>query len=210
MDKCYVCEKEQVETDSCRIDNFMGSNLLMGWIYCKHCEAYVKMNKKMREITMDQLPESSYKHFNEKKVQFWRVSSNKNIIPYVQKNAMIDCNVMGAFEFRQKYKTFCIVVNWKTDHSDSLYKPIPLANLIFYNRNIFGYTVNNMIENILSKSKYIHNYNWYTKWKHMFEEHYVHANGWSEFCKISNRHKIPLDIVSYIKEYWGMFILSSS
>ena len=41
MDKCYVCDKEQVETHSCRIDNFMGSNLLMGWIYCKHCEAYV-------------------------------------------------------------------------------------------------------------------------------------------------------------------------
>ena len=205
-DYCYVCEKSTSEIDVCKIDNHLG-NFLYGWIFCPDCKPYVMHDKYIREKNMEVLPKTSYNHLYKTIFRFWRQSSNPTISPYLQEHAKLEIDSGNAFEFKPKYNTLCVSINWDTDSDGNLCKAIPLANLIFYNRNIFGYRPETMVNTILSRSKLIHDVEWLNKWTSRIHEHYIHANGWLEMYKIATRYKIPREIILDIMNLWGMFSL---
>lgn len=211
--KCYACNMVRNDIKEIYIDNFIGKNLY-GWIYCSDCEPYIMADKSRREKRINSIPSSLHKHINQTNIKFWRISSNSSISPYIVENAKLELEHGNAFDVQTKYNTLCVSINWPTDkismgmyRDERLMKVVPLANLIFYNRNIFGYSKYNMIERFLSQSKYANDTKWLSKWTGYINAHYVHANGWLEFYKVATRGNIPRDLILNIMGYWGMFNL---
>ena len=154
-DKCYSCNRYSNTVREIYIDNFLGRNRY-GWICCEDCRKFVLIDKTFREIKMECLPMSSYNEFSHRNVKFWRESKNKAISPYLIENARIETDEANGLHYQNKYDTMCAVVSWPVENPLpgeylNLMKAIPLANLIFYNRGIFGYTSNVMKDKILSK-----------------------------------------------------------
>tara|TARA_B100000902_G_scaffold372657_1_gene399855 strand:+ start:65 stop:856 length:792 start_codon:yes stop_codon:yes gene_type:complete len=210
--KCYVCNKEDCSTEESIIDNIYGTNLY-GWIYCAECKPFVLIDKENRETFMNVLPRRTYRHLNRHKFKFWRKSSNPSIISYLQSDALLELEQCDGFEYKHKYNAMCANITWPSPENSSypkLLKAIPFSNLIFHNRDVFGYKTHDMIERILSNCEYINNTYWMGKWKPLIKEQYTHANGWLEFCKVATRKEIPRDITLLILDMWGMFQLSKN
>ena len=91
----------------------------------------------------------------------------------------------------------------------SLTKCVPLSNIIYHNRGMFGYDSTTIINKTLQRSEYSNNKEWFLKWKSRFDEHYLNANGWLEFYKVCVRKNIPVPIINNILELWGMFQVES-
>jgi len=211
-DKCYSCNRYSNTVREIYIDNFLGKNRY-GWICCEDCMKFVLIDKTFRETKMECLPTSSYNEFSLRNVKFWRESKNKAISPYLIENARIETDEANGLHYQNKYDTMCAVISWPAANPlpggySTLMKAIPLANLIFYNRDIFGYKSKVMKDKILSKSKFINNQQWLSKWLKLINKHYNFANTWLEFYKTATRYKIPREITLEIMKYWGMFTLN--
>ena len=222
-DYCYVCDSDnQITTKEIKPDNFMGRNRY-GWICCDNCEKYVNIAKKIEELGMDSLPWSTTHHLTTENLKFWRNSSNPNIPPYVQTVSHLEDDSSNCFEFKPKYNTMCAAISWPAAISPSqnqylvgplanypsLTKCVPLSNIIYHNRGMFGYDSTTIINKTLQRSEYSNNKEWFLKWKSRFDEHYLNANGWLEFYKVCVRKNIPVPIINNILELWGMFQVES-
>jgi hypothetical protein len=218
-DYCYVCEKPDLTTKEVQIDNIMGRNR-HGWICCDNCEKYVRVAKIMEEMAMPTLPFSITHDLTTKNIYFWRKSSNKDISPYVQTVARIDDDSSNSIEWKNKYNTACVVVSWPSslnvnpnqtqyvsdlNYIPWLSKSIPISNVIFHNRNLFGFDSSCIINKTIKNSHLANNKVWFNKWKKRFDEHYLHANGWLEFYKVCVHKNIPESIIKNILLAWGMF-----
>ena len=82
---------------------------------------------------------------------------------------------------------------WELDENDNYnHKTILLSNLIYYNRNIFGYSPDNGILNVCS-----------SYWKQSIEKAYNIANIPIHFIEcVYNRNHLDNLILSKIIEYW--------
>jgi hypothetical protein len=213
QDKCYVCNNQKNDTVECDIDNCLGRNYLYGWIYCPDCKPYVYLDKARREKNMDYLPASTHQHINNLELKYWRQPSTAGVLPYLVEDAKIEHEQNDAFEIKTKYNTLCSVVNWPVENAsgsaDMMVKAIPLANLVFYNRGIFGHSANIMSDKFLSKSAYINDSAWFSKWMRVINIQYTHANGWLEFYRVATRNNIPRELILNIMNYWGMFSLGT-
>ena len=206
MNWCYVCNKSTQDVQQTYMDSFIGRNLLYGWTYCESCKPYIKLDKSYREKKLAVLPLSTYLHLGNINIQFWRRPSIINKPSYLHQMAQISVGGMDSILIKHKYKVLCALVMWE-DEGEYLEKAIPLANLIFYNRNIFDYNYTTSVQNILEKSAYINDSKWHNKWVTLFKTEYDKANGWLEFYKIATRNNIPREIILSILDYWGMFQL---
>ena len=112
-----------------------------------------------------------------------------------------------TFSVPSKYKLLVAGVHWEDPRMGILEKGLPLANLIFFNRHIFGYHQNHMIDTIIRPCKLSNNSKWLDFWTKHITDQYQHANGWLEFYKISVRNKIPREVILNILDCWGMFYL---
>ena len=217
-DYCYVCDNSNLVTKEIKIDNWMGCNR-QGWICCQDCEKYVNVAKKMEEMGMPSLPRSSTHNLTTDNLKFWRKSSRKEIPPYVQTTSHLDDDMGNCIEWRPKYNTICGIITWPQEIDPNqtylesgplsnypwLSKCVPMCNIIYHNRNIFGYDSSCLINKTLQRTEYINNKAWYKTWKDHFDNHYLHANGWLEFYKVCVHKNIPISVINYILEIWGMF-----
>ena len=221
-DYCYVCDQDNRITKEVTPDNILGRNRY-GWICCDSCEKYVNIAKKMEEMGMNSLPRSITHHLTTENLKFWRKSSNPTIRPYIQMIAGLDDDTSNCIEWKPKYNTTCATISWPASLSPSqtqylqgplanypsLTKCVPLCNIIYHNRNIFGYDSTCVVNKTLQRSQYINNNDWSLKWKSRFDDHYLNANGWLEFYKVCVRKNIPVSIINQILELWGMFQVES-
>ena len=207
QDKCYCCENIRQSTKEIRIDNYLGFNRY-GWICCDECKPYIMIDKESREKKMDCLPYTSYKDYTTEQIKFWRHStSDPSLEPYLIENAKFEYCSANAFEIKHKYNSLTASVSWEVRHK-FLTKAIPVSNLIFFNRNLFGYDVSTFKKNFINKSSYSNDLFWCTKWVKSVKKHYEHANSWLEFYRIAVNKNIPRVIILQILVYWGLFNIS--
>ena len=211
--KCYCCGHNRQDTKEIRIDNYLGFNRY-GWITCGECRPFVMLDKLRREKKMDCLPYKCYKDYTTKNIKFWRHSLiDTNLEPYLVNNARFEHCSANGFEFKKKYNSLTASVGWETHDKNGrlisfLVKAIPVSNLIFFNRNLFGFNVSTFKKNFIDKSEYSDDLVWCNKWTKSIKKHYEHANGWHEFYRIAVRNNIPRVIILQILQYWGLFNLS--
>ena len=163
---CYICN-QQKESYDLDLDNYDGFYGKLGWIYCKDCENIVNYVEKQYYKEMNHLTYTQCKYLIDKEIIFWRVSSNREIKPYLQKACIrrhID-NIISYFK-----KRVWIPVEWE-ENNGYLAKKITLANAIYHNENIFGKNIKEInITNLNSKWKYRikKEYHIYRKKKYIF------------------------------------------
>lgn len=221
QDKCYICDKYFNNISVIKLDSFLGSNLY-GWLTCNDCKQYVMMFKQIKEKNMNCIPQGAAisgvstlpgRH-ETRTIRFWRESSDKKITPYLVTDATFDTENGDIFSYKDKYDTLSTCVGWNYNTNDvasysknALVKYIPLANLIFHNRDFFGYDNTEFQKKILNNSEYSKDIKWLSKWNNRSENQYTIANSWLIFYKLCYRNNIPREIILHILRLWGMFSL---
>jgi len=183
MDKCYCCNKNTKELIESYSDDYLGRFKRIGWISCEKCELYLNLSKNYYEKKLtNYYPNRLIQFYKTKRFNFWRVSlSNKNIPAYVQKEAfyvgLSTGNFLQIYEKNNKSR-ISICMNWMNEvNLNDIYKKyVPLANLIFYNKDLFGNSYSEM--NLIKIDNY--------KWKNLFKKEYEISNYYSSILKILN------------------------
>lgn len=186
-DYCYCCDKLVKESYQLREDSFNGRYNHISWIYCTKCKLYVNLADKYVYNEANYIRYEKCEILQNRNFSFWRVSSNKLIKPYIQKEAIIDKKYGDMiFQYDNRVAT---IVTW----NDDLSKSISLSNLIFYNRDFFGYELDEFPI-----------YGYPKKWISLFEKEYKIANEWYYLILSLNKIKyIPNDIKKNIFYYWN-------
>ena len=129
------------------------------------------------------------------KYKFWRVSSNCNISPYIQENSE-SLKQMGNTLFlavKNNKKRVNIPISW-TLNRDEYSKLLFLSNLIYFNRNIFGYSL--LVLDIPDLNP---------DWINAIKKEYKLANIWSELLLVLLENNIPYGVIRSICLIWGGF-----
>ena len=147
---CYICyqTKKTFERD---LDNHDGFYYRYGWLYCEDCENIVNYVEKKYYQQMNHLTYTKCEKIIDKEINFWRVSINNSIDPYLQKNAKIKRYLDNVISYYKK--RIFLPVEWYCQ-KEPFSKKITLANAIYYNKKIFGTDIGHFpIKNINRKWK---------------------------------------------------------
>ena len=193
--KCYMCDNKSTETWCQHTDDFNGKYNRCGWLYCKKCANLVEMSEYYYYKKQNYLTYSQTSKLRKHKFKFWRVSSNPLISPYIQENSeSLTCmgNTLFLTEKNNK-KRVNIPISWEYDKGE-YNKSLYLSNLICFNRNILGYTINNLdIPNLT------------IEWTNAINKEYNLANNWSELLLVLTKNSIPNGVIRNICLIWGGF-----
>ena len=193
--KCYICDDNDIETWSEHTDDFSGVYNRNGWIYCKKCAKLVELSKFYYYKNNNILTYTQTSKLRDYKFKFWRVSSNASIHPYIQKDAESFKRLGNTLFINKKNnkKRINIPVSWHYDNYE-YNKSIFLANLIYFNRNILGYSLENLDIQDLN-----------IDWIRIINKEYILANCWSELVLILTKNNIPNGVIRNICLFWGGF-----
>jgi hypothetical protein len=204
MNKCYCCKEQNsdIELVEYHSDDYVGKFHNYGWIVCRNCEIYLKLYRFYYEKKYtNYLPNRLVDFYKKKKFNFWRVSqSNKNLKPYLHKKAFYMGLISGdlfklspniIYETKEaNEQRICMCLNWYNhyDYNNNFKKYVPLANVIFYNKDIFGNDFKHLnFTDILCNSK----------WINLFKKEYQISNNYMAIYKIICL-KVPEDIAKII------------
>tara|TARA_Y100000991_G_scaffold215129_1_gene204608 strand:- start:1470 stop:2120 length:651 start_codon:yes stop_codon:yes gene_type:complete len=154
---CYICYKTK-NTFERDLDNHDGLYYRYGWLYCEDCENIVNCVEKKYYQQMNHLTYTICEKMIDKEINFWRVSTNKSIQPYLQKNAKIKKYLDNIISYYKK--RIFLPVEWYTQQ-EPFSKKITLANAIYFNEKIFGENIKHF------PIKYINK-----KWKNRIHKEY--------------------------------------
>jgi len=198
VDWCSVCDKiyegENIKTltvDSSR------SRMLYGWLLCRRCCVYEDLIKQYYyKHYCTFIPYSVCKHYKNYTFNFYRKSSNPSIVPYIQTQAYYKHNDYDFLTIDTKTSHVYAQISWKYTNNLDWTKLINLSNLIFYNRNIFGYSIRDLNMSHLSK-----------RFSKGIIRQYNQSNEWYVLCCILYRNRIiqyiPYLIRQNIFKYWN-------
>ena len=165
---CYVCNKYTGNTTETYMDSFIGKYARYGWIHCKECKPFVIKNKIKRELNLGVLPLSTYEDISEEKFTF--LLKNRDKLEYIT-SANFSLGFKDAILIHYRKKILTASLYWFLDRNNSEGDAeIPFSNLIFHNREYFGYNYCNAVNSILKKSQYFQNTSWRNKWIEKFKE----------------------------------------
>lgn len=221
---CSICDttKDTNMCSTCRWDTPCGNNLY-GWTYCERCTIYKtlintyyyknyttfirlktikRFIKEINDSVNDSIVNDSDDDYDRKKYlfSFYRKSSNINIKPYIEKGFYTRC--LNDFIYANDTNTSLYVyISWNVNSTH--YKPINMSNIIFYNRDMFGYEYETFpIKDIPLKLQ------------PLLHKHYNDCKEWYTLECVFNRvhHKrpayLPFGIQKKIFKYWNnLFIL---
>ena len=195
---CSICDKdynnEQIKTLHV---NTPRCGYIYGWLYCKRCKVYVDLIRiYYYKNYCNFLSSNSCKPYRYFFFNFYRKSSNENIKPYIQTKAFYKYMDYDLFTFDKKTNQVYVQISWTFDMI-TWTKLINLSNLIFYNRNIFGYSISDFKIKNLSK-----------KFKDGIIQQYNYSNEWfilnCIFYRMSLMHKHIPDLIQYkIFTFWN-------
>ena len=154
---CYICyqTKKTFERD---LDNHDGIYYRYGWLYCEDCENLVNCVEKKYYQQMNHLTYTICEKIIDKEINFWRVSTNNSIKPYLQKNAKIKRYLDNIISYTKK--RIFLPVEWYIQH-EPFSKKITLANAIYFNEKIFGTNIKDFPVKHINK-----------KWKSRIQKEY--------------------------------------
>ena len=165
---CYICGKTEMTTYAMYVKNYMRLHNY-GYQFCKKCECLADIFIDIYEESGNYIPNNKFNEDQLKNISFFRHPSGKNTEPYIERNAWLNINIFPILSLsdNSKYSSNNLYSNvcWGRKGDNFEYKPILLSNLIFYNRDIFGYCPNEGILNVCS-----------TYWSKSIEKAYAVAN----------------------------------
>ena len=196
MKECYICGKTtKKDTIIKYIDNYQ-KNHLVGYISCDKCKSIIKILYKIYEENGLYIPNKLYNNFSSKNFKFYRVSSNKNIKPYIQLNASL--NLTNHEIFRKDTNNRLVsLINWHNNNiltiNNELMKTITLANIIYNNRKLFGYRLKD--GPLIQCAQF---------WHTLINREYIIASKFKIFLKCLCHKKIHInyDVQKIIEELW--------
>jgi len=155
-----------------------------GWYrFCKQCYPYILLDKERREKFNNYLPLTTYKHLEYRYIKLWCSHKMLYSSPFLIDDAelSLDCDQFIIYDDDDHINC---KLNWIKDsiEYDGVFN---LPNIIFHNRDIFGYSYETVLCNILSNGSYIRDIIWRDKWIRLFKKEYDIANQWDEFNKIA-------------------------
>ena len=196
MKLCYICDEERENVKSTYIKNYLRLRHY-GYQSCNKCQCLVNIFSDIYEESGNYIPNNKFNKNHLKNLRFFRVSSNKSIMPYIVEDAWLNINLFPIISLTNQTEYKCnnlaATICWELDkNEDYTHKAILLSNLIYYNRNIFGYSPNNGILNVCS-----------SYWKQSIEKAYNIANIPLYFigCVYKKKNLDNL-ILTKIIEYW--------
>lgn len=189
-DYCFMCESPNKNIHFRREDSFSGHYNCYNWISCDKCLSLLDIIEKYYYDSCNFIQYSLAKILEDEDYRFFRVSSNKNLKPYIQENCYFcfnEGNYINKFNNR-----VTATMSWDSSVFNRLVKTIPLANLIYFNRFKFGYKYEDFpIKNLNNN------------WKMLIKKEYTKANSFEQFLLIMNRIKknFPEEILKIIFSY---------
>ena len=185
---CYICNvtgsKPCITTYLKNADR----NKLMGYIACSKCVALLPILFKVYEETGEYVPNSIYEGVDLSEISFLRHSRSKPSLPIYTQVGKID--LMSHVPLIHIHNRIRVAVSWKETNSivnmfnkpplniEELTKGVFLANVIFYNRNVYG--------NTIADGPLIRAVDF---WRPMIDHEYNRANQFMEFLLCMNRDK---------------------
>ena len=189
---CYTCDTFIKEVWTETTDDYDGDYSRCGWVYCKKCAKLKEYSKYYYEKNQKHLMYRQTNSLRGKIFKFWRISSNKSIPPYIEKNSEIikgagnTLNIVG--------KRITVPISWSYG-GEEYNKNIYLSNLLYFNRDLFKYRFENLGITNLNKT-----------WKDLLNSEYVLVNRWCELIVLLIKKNIPNGIIRNICNMWGGFI----
>ena len=185
MNYCYCCKSFKKKINYLAEDSFRGRFNLTGWLYCDDCSQIVKLAHKYCFLERNYLRYSETKFLINKDFNFWRISHNKDIKPYLEKKGYFDGSYNNLI-YRKNNRIIANIV-WKVNN-DIFTKYINLSNLIYYNKFFFGNNINNTNFKNLEK-----------KWTKLIKYEYDLVKSYIMIEKISQERCLSIDIENIIK-----------
>ena len=192
--RCYVCNKYDNEPNNiyCRYtDDFDGLYNKKGWSFCSNCKYKVDLAEKYYSINQNYLTYNDSQFLRDIKFSFLRVSSNKNLKPYIQKYAKIRRSSGNSLVLLNG--RLFVPISW-TEGFNELQKLIYLSNIIYFNNSYFGKKFNFGPINKIS-----------SKWLSYITKEYDYSNSWRILLTVLDRKNIPNGLIREICFYWGGF-----
>ena len=192
-DWCSVCDDIYTgeQTKTLHVDSSRGRSLY-GWLLCKRCHIYEKLIKQYYyKHYCNFIPATLCKCYKDNYFNFYRKSSNPAIQPYIQTKAFYKHHNYDFITIDKPSTHVYVQVSWLVNNIEFT-KIINLSNLIFYNRNIFGYAIQDFTIQDLST---VHN----LFPKGIIRE-YNHSNEWHILSCIFYRMRINKHIPDLIQK----------
>lgn len=189
---CYICNSNKENIFFLKEDSYFGLYSNYGWLYCDKCKKLVDLIQQYFYNNVSYIRYSKVKIFENHSLSFLRVSSNKEIKPYIQKNSYYNPCEGNFLNIFNNNKRISVTITWNQSEFSKLVKIIPLSNLIFYNRKVFGYKMLDFPIKNLSK-----------KWLDLLKKEYDYSNKFFLFLLILNRNKkfISQDLLKIIFDF---------
>ena len=145
---CPICEKNNIDVSIISLNTWDGKFNNHGWISCNECINIINMAKQNYETKKNFI--LSYDYYNPElyisDINFWRISSNNKIKPYLETGFYNQYASDFFYIHLKKQRLYCQISWYKNKKIEfsryNIYvKGVPFSNLIFHNREIFGYDV---------------------------------------------------------------------
>ena len=199
-DWCSVCDAIYTgeQTKTLYIDSSRGRSLY-GWLLCKRCHIYEKIIKQYYyKYYCNFIPATLCKCYKDNYFNFYRKSSNPAIQPYIQTKAFYKHHNYDFITIDKPSTHVYVQISWLVNNIEFT-KLINLSNLIFYNRNIFGYAIHDFTIQDLST---VHNL-----FPKGIIQQYNHSNEWHMlsclFYRMRTNKHIPDLIQKNIFTFWN-------
>lgn len=185
---CYVCNKK-TECNHRYVDTYIKTRMY-GWIYCNKCKYKIDIAEYYYYNHCNVLRYSLVnKLFNTDEIVFYRSSSlkKKSII----KNAQL---LEYSGDILRIWNNNCIGIMVSWEEEKMVYKKcIPLYNVIYFNRHLFGYSIKNFPIKNLNK-----------QWVDFIKKGYDLLYNWEVLLMILNKYNIfiPKELIKNIFYFW--------
>ncbi|MAJ44343.1 MAG: hypothetical protein CMF96_06315 [Candidatus Marinimicrobia bacterium] len=187
---CYICNKNTKINCNYRYVNTYIKNNMVGWIYCNECKNKVDIAEYFYYYNSNVLQYSLVNKLFNQKIIFYRLSS-------VKKKTIINDAILlehsGDILRIWNNNSIGIMVSW--EKKKLVYsKCIPLYNVIYFNRNLFGYSIKNFpIKNLNNK------------WIKLIKKEYTYLYKWEIFLIILKRYNIYIPKILLKKMFYFWF-----
>jgi hypothetical protein len=198
---CSICDTT-TSTNKCHTHRYDSPSScgIYGWTYCQKCSVYEYLLQAYYYKHYTTFIRNKYtKPLRNKSFSFYRKSSDTTILPYIEHNGTYQRTDSNFICVNRDNSNIYITVCW-----DNLQKSVCLSNILFYNRNIFGYDYDDFpIKKIP------------VQMKSLLRKQYTHCNEWYTLDCIFYRYRqeyttqpyLPIEIQKIIFTYWNNLFL---
>ena len=196
---CTICDNICNNTE----DIYISLCNLLGWVTCTKCLVNIKYSHYLYTLYTKTILCNYIYNFNtisdsNLNLQFFRRSINK-----IQKNNKLFCVDNQNITYNKDLNVIGILLKWNTT-GEELFRQVSIINLIYHNRSIFHYNIDDFIFKFNSNLDPITTYNI----NKMIKKQYDIVNQYYYLQLVLLKYNIHLDnnCLKIIQEYFFNFI----